>query len=528
MRMLNGAAIRPHVAALVAVCLLLCSLSACDPKRSSNESKKGESPAQAEQAVEKKTLLADWPEPAAVLVFTGDIHGHLEPCGCTAGQSGGFAMRGDLLRQLREEKKWPVTALDVGGSLNDARVSYPQSKIKFSWILKGLNILGYQGMSLGKEELLLGAEALFIEFNNVSSTPDFHVPFLGGNVTLFGAKELGIPTATKVIQVGDLKVGVASITGESTKKSLENSGVLRDPSLLQVEDPRTVIPQMLEQLKAEKPDLLVLMSASDLTESQALAKEFPDFNIVVTAGSVEDPRLEPVFIDKTLLVQVGKKGKNAAVVGVLPDRSMKSTVVALSVDQFKDLPAMIDLMQGYQDSLKEAWPELSAHAISNPAQGEFVGAKACGTCHTFAYSVWKESKHAHAYESLIKGRPEKKDDWVSRIYDPECLACHVTGWDAQRAIRYESGFVDLEKTPLLAGQQCENCHGPGSNHVQQEQAWQRGTPVTPKQKAAREAMRMTLSRAKADLCIRCHDGDNSPNFDFDKYWPKVNHSGRKD
>ncbi|HWL08120.1 MAG TPA: multiheme c-type cytochrome [Planctomicrobium sp.] len=514
------------LAMILTVFAVIASLSACDPKGKS----KPVPPQGGSSAAPKKPkgLLEDWSTPQAALVFTGDIHGHLEPCGCTAGQSGGFALRGDLLRQLREEKKWPTVALDVGGSLNDARLSYPQTKYKFNAILKGLNTLGYSGIALGKEELLLGAEALFTEFTNVSAIENFHVPFLGSNTTIFGSKDLGTPTSTQFIEAGGMKIGVASIAGNSTRSVLETSGVTRDPSTLQVDDPRTILPGVIEELKKGQPDLLVLLSASSMEESQALAREFPQFHIVVTAESAEDPRVEPVYIGETLLVQVGRKGKNAAVVGVLPDGKLKSTVVSLSVDQFTDLPAMIDLMRDYQNSLKEAWPELSAQSIPDPQAGQFVGAEACKTCHSFAYSVWKESKHAHAYDSLITGRPGTEATWTSRIYDPECLACHVTGWDPQRALRYESGFIDKQKTPHLAGQQCENCHGAGSAHVAAENAWKRGTPLTPEVTAGRESIRMTLSRARTDLCVRCHDGDNSPHFDFDKYWPKVNHSGRKD
>src|SRR5688572_28616942 len=56
----------------------------------------------------EKVLFDGWPAPQAALVFTGDQYGYLEPCGCTAGQTGGLARRGDLMRQLREEKKWPA------------------------------------------------------------------------------------------------------------------------------------------------------------------------------------------------------------------------------------------------------------------------------------------------------------------------------------------------------------------------------------------------------------------------------------
>lgn len=516
---------RPLIGGLAGLWMLAC-LGACNP-----QTKTDGPPAdggKATSAGEKKALLPDWGAPQTAFVFTGDIHGYLEPCGCTEGQSGGFAMRGDLLRQLREEKKWPVAALDIGGSLNDARINYPQTKIKFASILKGLNTLGYKGIALGKEELLFGAEGLFTQFTNLSAESGFDVPFLSSNVTIFGSKDLGTPTPYRIMESGGLKIGVVSVTGESTKKSIENSGVLRDANELSIDDPRTVLPQVIDTLKAEKVDLLMLLSASNIEESQALAKEFPDFNIVVTAGSAEDPRLEPVYIGKTLLVQVGRKGKNAAVVGLYPDKSFKSTIVSLSVDQFTDLPAMIDLMRDYQADLKAAWPELSAHAIPNPQSGSFVGVDACKTCHTHAYNVWKNSKHAHAFDSLEKGRPGKEADWVSRIFDPECLACHVTGWDPQRALRYESGFIDMEKTPKLAGQQCENCHGPGAAHVAAETAWTRGTPVTPEMISGRESIRLTLTKAKNETCVRCHDGDNSPHFDFDKYWPKVNHSGRKD
>lgn len=475
-----------------------------------------------------KPVLTDWETPRAAIVFTGDIHGYMEPCGCSENQSGGFARRGGLLKVLREDKKWPTTALDVGGSLNEARITYPQTKIKFGVMLKGLDEMGYQGQALGKEELMLGAQDLYTQYTQDSSDADFQVPFLGANTTIFGTKELGTPSETKVFQVGDLKVGVTAVVGKSNRDELELAGVTRDPNELLIEDAKAVLPGALEKLKAESPDLLVLLSAGTMEESKALAQAYPDFNIVVTSGSVEDPSSEAVYIGKTLLVQVGKKGKNAAVVGVYPDNQFKYSVLALTKDQFPEDPAMHELMADYQNRLRDHWSELTAQSIADPDGRKFMGSESCKECHTYAYGVWSESKHAHAFDSLVKGRPGSEYSWVDRTWDPECLTCHTTGWDPQKALRYQSGFVDLEKTPHLSGQQCENCHGPGSDHVALEKEWKRGTPVSSEMKDARDSMRLTLTRAKAEVCIRCHDGDNSPNFDFDKYWPKVNHTGRKD
>jgi hypothetical protein len=102
----------------------------------------------------------------------------------------------------------------------------------------------------------------------------------------------------------------------------------------------------------------------------------------------------------------------------------------------------------------------------------------------------------------------------------------VTGWEPQRVFRYNSGFINEEfaegeaqktMSALLKGVQCENCHGPGSKHVDLAENGQIDE--------ARPLMRVTLESARKDLCFNCHDSDNSPKFNFDKYWPKIEHKG---
>ena len=38
-------------------------------------------------------------------------------------------------------------------------------------------------------------------------------------------------------------------------------------------------------------------------------------------------------------------------------------------------------------------------------------------------------------------------------------------------------------------------------------------------------MRQSLEQAKNGGCYECHDIDNSPEFDFDTYWPQIEHKG---
>jgi len=55
-----------------------------------------------------------------------------------------------------------------------------------------------------------------------------------------------------------------------------------------------------------------------------------------------------------------------------------------------------------------------------------------------------------------------------RHFDPECLSCHVTGWEPQKYFPYESGIENLKETPDLVGNGCENCHGPADSHAAAE------------------------------------------------------------
>src|SRR5204862_6463756 len=78
---------------------------------------------------------------------------------------------------------------------------------------------------------------------------------------------------------------------------------------------------MVPKLNAANCNYLVLLSHATPEESKALAKQFPEFNVVVTAGGAEEPPAHPATIDgtKTQFVELGSKGKYAIVLGLFDD-----------------------------------------------------------------------------------------------------------------------------------------------------------------------------------------------------------------
>jgi hypothetical protein len=144
----------------------------------------------------------------------------------------------------------------------------------------------------------------------------------------------------------------------------------------------------------------------------------------------------------------------------------------------------------------------------------FVGTEKCKKCHESAYDIWKDSKHAHAYETLEKAKGPSL-----RQHDAECIACHVVGFG------YETGYTNAERTPHLKDVGCESCHGPGSEHVKNsrdEKWYPLLNPWKPKENET--AAEKDLRQLRIDkFCQSCHDLDNDVKYSFKKRWPDVDH-----
>ena len=130
--------------------------------------------------------------------------------------------------------------------------------------------------------------------------------------------------------------------------------------------------------------------------------------------------------------------------------------------RFPDAPEIQQMQVAYQKELEQMHLEgLGLKPAAHSSGRKFVGSKTCESCHTQAAAVFKKTPHAHATDTLVHLTPP-------RHFDPECLSCHVTGWEPQKYFPYESGYLGLQKTPDLVGNGCENCHGPAGSHAAAE------------------------------------------------------------
>ncbi len=369
----------------------------------------------------------------------------------------------------------------------------------------------YDAITFGGDDLRLSTDELIAAITPIDEKRS---TFVATNVALLTFEDKLVPRMQIVDEAG-LRLGVLGVIGDEEQRKIRNDDVQMRPAA-------AAIAEMLPALLKERCNKLILLSHSTLKEAEDLAKRFPQFDFVVTTGGADEPPAQAKTIGKrTQLIEVGHKGMFCVVIGLYDDPSQPQRYQRVPLDaRFGESDVMKQVLAGYQEQLKELGFEglgliprtgLPRH----PKSQKFVGSPVCGECHTTAYDIWKETPHAHGTETLLKLSPQ-------RHFDPECLACHVTGWDAEKYFPFASGFLDV-KQEALHGNGCENCHGPGDKHVAAERA--KDSPAD-QRNALRLAMRLTQADARKQTCLKCHDLDNSPDYNWETYWPQVEHQGK--
>ncbi len=469
-----------------------------------------EEPAPYDPIKENGEYFLNWPAPKFVLVFTGFQEGYLEPCGCAGMQKmkGGLSRRYSFFGSLRE-KGWPVIAIDGGDFCSD--YGGKQAELKFHLTAEALRKMDYDVIGLGREDLRFSVDELLSLTVNI---PGVESRFTAANIAPVQF-DPSMVAPYRIVERAGVRVGVASILTSGLLDEIDNPEIAKA-------DPVKKLREILPELEKEECDYLVLIAHGKkgqvFEETQEVLKSFPEkFGVVLLSDPpAEPPLLAPKRIGGRYYIEVGEKGKFAVVLGIFED-SVRYQPIALD-SRYANSPIIMDMMQDYQDQLRLLGPKgLGAKSFVNPkteSMGKFIGSKECQSCHEPSYEIWKDSGHARAWKTLTDiSKP-------ARNYDPECVACHAVGWNPVEKYAYLDGYDIAEgnKTKHLTNVGCESCHGPGEKH----KAAEMGNDKT-NQAELRLAVRLPLENAQKN-CVQCHDGDNSPAFQFDTYWEKIKHS----
>jgi hypothetical protein len=423
------------------------------------------------------------PPESLTIFYTADTRGHIEPCGCSEGMAGGIARRMTYLSSATQGAMLLVDAGDVTAGARD------WERFEAQYILRGYKEMGYHAVNAGHREAQLTPDQL-VELND-----EFDL-YISANLVDSTGKRI-LPAYKIVDFQKGYRVGIIGVMEDTLEDAELGAGMALNP-------PADAIRQLLPELTGQV-DAVVLLAFTDEDEMKSLADQFFEIDYII-GGNVIQPIRTPLEVNHSLLVSITDKGKAVGRLNLTFDADGKATpsndinmlledvgdhpAGAKIVDEFKLALAGMDF-QPHRDDEEGLTTITSARSKD---ANRFTDATSCASCHAKATQTWKNSKHAHAFQTLIDRKHQS---------NPRCLQCHTIGYGAS------DGYINERLTPKLKQVSCANCHGRGSYHVR----FHSGDKNIPARAAA----------LTSKNCVTCHDEDNSVNFNLETYWEMIKH-----
>lgn len=408
------------------------------------------------------------------VIYSGNLDGELEPCGCSdEGNLGGIKRRTTTLDSVKEKNPNAVI-LSAGGLITSEGTN---DKIKSAYIFEAFSSLSYDAIGVQWKDLGFG----------VTQTIKSQIPWVSTN---WLADDFAKSKMIRRTIAGE-RVAIQFFSwldpNESPARQMPGAKPLTT-------DKTDALNKALQIAKQNK--ILTVLATTlpyDLAKNMFPLKHV-DILIVRAAYEVYG---KPKQVENTLVLQPGSRGMRLGelLLDITESGSINkwSHKIIPMPEKVGDAPRMQAWYEAYNAEVKADYlKRVELRKQRESGESPFVGEEQCKTCHAAQYKVWQESEHAIAYEDL---------EVVQKSFDPECLICHVVGFNEP------GGFVDMNITSHLLNVQCENCHGAGKAHV--ESAGKK--PVANK------------SWTKEKMCQQCHVQKHSPSFDVEKYWPKIAH-----
>ena len=482
----------------------------------------------------------------------GQVLGQLEPCGCTTEPLGGLQY---AFGYIEAESKPDARLILEPGSFLFPDPAHPEApRDEAGWVQaeKKADTLQAAFARLG-DDLVSGLGptdyARPEPANPHESLTRWKMPRVLANLSDAGRKAAGDVVDHKVVPLGENMSALVTAV-------VEPASILKDSGFPETSDAMDAARAALA--KGKDAQLSIIMASGSRAFAESLAKGL-DVDIVLMGGHLEGAErgrtgtsyarvsgtwlIEPgdrtqtlthlrLVLDAkdsagalggewTIVESVDKRKQALALLdSTLADmkkdpsadkafvakkqRERDELAAALESDELPDAPAVATFSQvpitcrGKSDeatlaSMREytAWvakenkKRFTGVEAPPVEKGEaaYVGVEACADCHDEAVEFWKGTHHANAYETLERDNKQ---------FDLTCVGCHVTGFR-------EPGGSEVVELKGLDDVQCEQCHGPGSQHADDPDTdnIQREAPVT--------------------VCLGCHTEEHSDTFEYKAY-----------
>ncbi len=322
---------------------------------------------------------------------------------------------------------------------------------------------------------------------------DHNLPFYCSN--LAGEDGKAIFPGSKVYEFDGKKFGILVVTDPGLQHSTRDM-----PEGLAFTDPMPALLDGVSSLKSQGCDAIVLLYGGRRQQVTERLNDIQDVDLILFGNASISQRVPTETESGVPIYTAASRGKDFGEIELKlkDDGSVEVSPIKIhELDKvYPEDPIIRALLDVYNEEaderkkraklVKQIAEEYSTTAVPDT----YIGSNICARCHMQEYEAFEKTSHADAMVSL-------EDEYQEA--NPECIGCHVTGWEIS------GGYgINNRTSDMLKHVQCEACHGYGTSHY-------RGN-----------AGENVMVDAKAS-CVKCHDAENSPGFNYDEYWKKIAH-----
>ncbi|MEW6055401.1 MAG: multiheme c-type cytochrome [Bdellovibrionota bacterium] len=403
--------------------------------------------------------------PGVSIIYSANLDGEIEPCGCRDNPTGGIHRRWNLIEQKASKDKLHIDS----GDLFYKSTPVP-TFLKSQWnyqaevLVRAYNEMKVDAMAPGELDFAAG----LAQFEELKKKAKFKI--VSSNLFRTGTQTSFLEPYVIVTKKGK-KIGLFGLYDET----------LPLPQGLEATDHLEAAKNSVHELRS-KVDVLIALTHLGHDKDLQLAKQFPEIDAIF-GGHSRNLLFTPARVEKTMILQPSFRGQH---IGLY--QNAKNTLYQMDArfDSRADDQNPIDLLLAEAKKKigqlnRETEMLLLSEANVNAAKKiqNFQTFVNCAQCHAVQQKFHAKTPHFQAYETLIKAKQEANLD---------CLQCHTVGMQKPGGWKHVSKLVVSSSgktvdaasfsksapkmTPdsmrkiskAFINVQCESCHGAAGEH----------------------------------------------------------------